>query len=365
MPAYTRLLLEEIETRHADLQKKTVTSIYFGGGTPSLLPPADILAVLTAIHNAGFPFSPDIEITLEINPGTIDPKRLDVYRGARVNRFSVGVQTFNDDLLRRCGREHSAQDTRQTLELLQREKVNFSVDLLFGLPGQDMDILGEDLRQFVALNPPHVSAYCLTIPEGHPMNNGRAPDGEQAHMFDLIEEALAQVAVRRYEISNYARPGFESRHNQLYWTDQPYWGIGMSAHSYLPAANAPFGVRFWNAPSMSAYERDLQATKGPAPFYMHLPKSRAEVLAAHEALTDFCHTQLRQIRGMDWDQLRRKFQKSLPHIDNLVGDRVHEATKKGLVESRPDGVVALTALGRKLSNQSFLEFTFLSEDLDT
>src|SRR5690606_23950909 len=123
--------------------------------------------------------------------------------------------------------------------------VNFSVDILFGLPSQTVDALKRDIDEAFAFEPRHVSPYCLTVPEGHPLADIRPPEGEQVKMFEVIHSELTARGMERYEISNYSLPGFESRHNLLYWTDQPYLGLGLSAHSYSKAA--PWGVRYWNA----------------------------------------------------------------------------------------------------------------------
>jgi oxygen-independent coproporphyrinogen-3 oxidase len=322
-----------------------------------LLPTEDILTILQELNNLGFRLSPTAEATIEINPGTIDPERLDLYREAGINRFSLGVQTFDDLALKRMGREHSAEQSRKDIALLAKMDLDFSVDLLFGLPQQNLTDLEKDLLELQNFRPPHVSAYNLTVPSGHPMNANRSDDTEQAKMFELISDRLETAGIFRYELSNYAARGKEGRHNMLYWSDGEYWGLGVSAHSYLKIQRHPLGVRFWNSPSASIYSKQAQA---PAEdfFFEHLPGNQMELLKFHEALTDFCHTQLRKVRGLDWRLLEKKFGSP---ARELVTSRFKNAESEGLCLATPSGF-QLSSQGFNLANKSFLHFTFLPED---
>src|SRR5690606_26576573 len=154
----------------------------------------------------------------------------------------------------------------------------YSMDLLFSLPHQSIAGVQQDLDQTLEFSPPHVSAYCLTVPETHFMNQSRAPDAEQVKMFDLIESYLGKGGIQRYEISNYAKPGFESRHNLMYWNDMPYWGIGVSAHSYFPQLGSGQGLRFWNSTSSSKYESQVRQQSPAASFLSQLPAEQTESL---------------------------------------------------------------------------------------
>lgn len=360
MKSYAELLMMELRQRRKDIPAKKVSSIYFGGGTPSLLPTKDILALVAELDNLGFEKLSDLEITIEINPGTIDQERLDLYLQAGINRFSVGVQTFRDDFLKAAGREHSSEDSRATLSLLQRNQVNYTMDLLFGLPMQSIADVQADLKALELFQPPHVSAYCLTVPETHYMNRGRAPDSEQARMYDLIESSLAEFGLQRYEISNYARPKFESRHNLTYWNDSAYWGIGVSAHSYFPQWGEGYGMRFWNSTSSREYENSIRQSDLEKSFIQQFPETQKESLKLHEAMTDYCHTQLRKISGLSLDLAEAKFGKR--GRDNIAS-RAATSSAAGLTESTADGFVRLTNKGRNLANLSFLEFTFSAEEL--
>jgi oxygen-independent coproporphyrinogen-3 oxidase len=375
--AYTELVKKELRDRaygalrNSDL--KDVSTLYFGGGTPSLLEPSLILSLIEEVANVGFRLGggPNAgpEISIEIDPATVDEARLDAYLAMGITRFSVGAQTFNDRLLKIAGRKHTSKDTIELLSLLKRRRVNYSFDLLFSLPSQTLAELGEDVKRALEFDPSHLSAYNLTVPEGHKLNIGRAPEGEQIEMFDLIERELARGGLLRYEISNFAKPGLESKHNSLYWQDQPYWGVGISSHSYLPAsvltaeerAKAPDGVRFWNRRSMKEYEKEMMA--GPkSTRWSHVfdqPEDQREILRKHQAMTDFLHTSLRPLSGLSENALRLKFS---PALVEKALQRLREAEKSGWAQKTPNGW-ALTREGRLVANLAFEKLTFLEGEL--
>lgn len=355
--AYVHQLLTEIRNRHSLWKKREIQTLYFGGGTPSLIAPELIVAICRELANVGFRFQKDSEITIEINPATIDPAKLEIYRSAGINRFSVGAQTFNDRLLEACGRKHSAADTRETLRFLHREKLNYSFDLLFALPGQSLGDLQADLNEVLEFEPPHLSAYCLTVPEGHPMSTGRPPEGEQVEMFSLIESELNKIDLQKYEISNFARSGFESRHNQVYWQDQSYWGLGLSSHSYQREFGA-WGLRFWNPKSLKAYGEQVYL-QDRASFADLLPADQSECLKEFEALTDFAHIFLRTTQGLASDSMRLKFPKGL---SSLLESRLNRLTREKLLHFT-EGYWRLTPAGQLISNKVFEELTFLSTDV--
>jgi len=350
MPNYLQLLETEIAARHSLVPKQIASSVYFGGGTPSLMPVAAIEQILRSLRAVGFTIPDDAEITIEINPGTISRQRIEEYLACGINRFSVGVQTFFDNHLDAMGREHTAKQSLADIELLRSMKVNFSLDLLFGLPKQTEQEFQTDLKFFSDSGAQHISAYNLTVPKNHPMEKGRPTDQTQAHMFERIQESLAGSGIFRYELSNYSRPGFESRHNLLYWTDGDYWGIGVSAHSFLKSEEEPLGRRFWNSPSATLYEKQVH---GP------LPNQQIEILKRHEALTDFCHTQLRKIVGLDLTLLRAKFGLE---AEQLVRNRAKDPRMAKYLFATKHGF-AMTPLGFQLANQCFLQFTFLENEL--
>lgn len=354
---YVNLLFKEIHSRQNFFKPQPLDTIYFGGGTPSLLPAHLIVSIINELGRYGFTTRPDTEITIEINPATVDPKKLDIYLEAGLNRFSVGAQTFDDKLLKMVRREHSAKQTLETLELLRSRNLNFSFDILFALPGQTLDGLKKDVAIAIEQGAKHISPYCLTVPDGHPLSKGRAVDDEQVEMFEVIASELTTRGFQQYEISNFALPGYESRHNLLYWTDRPYWGIGLSAHSYSPEHK--WGARFWNINSINEYEKQVIAQTGRLLTLESFPSEQIEFLEKHQTLTDFCHTSLRLMKGLSIPDLRLKFDSDIVYkVESLA----KPLADKGLLEKLNDHW-RLTAQGIVLSNKVFEVFTFLEEDL--
>ena len=348
---YVERLKREIALRSSLFGPRKVDTIYFGGGTPSLIPAHLIVEVISELAKFGYVAGPRSEITLEINPATIDEKKLDVYQAAGVNRFSVGAQSFADRLLKMVHREHNAEQTIQTLELLRSRDLNFSFDLLFALPTQTLDELRYDVSVAVELGSKHISPYCLTVPESHPLSRNRPLEDEQVEMFEIIDRELLKRNFVQYEISNYAIPGFESQHNLLYWTDSEYWGLGLSAHSYLKSDS--WGRRFWNVNNFEKYCEQIDS--GIA----NLPAAQFEVLTKAQSLTDFCYTGLRLNSGLSVEKLVQKFGSETL---GLVRDRLKTAILNGLVAER-SGNICLLPPGRMISNQIFEKIAFSDDEL--
>lgn len=352
---YAGLVRAEIRARSRAVPTRDVDAIYFGGGTPTAIAPELILSILDELANEGFRRSQSCEMTIEIDPETIDAEAIKTYASFGFNRYSVGVQSFNDRLLKIAGRQHDGAGAARALTLLAQAGVNYSFDLLFALPTQTLAELELDVRTALAFGPSHVSAYCLTLPDTHPMQRGRAPDDEQAAMFAAIDRELERAGLLRYELANFAKPGRESRHNSLYWTDQPYWGIGVSAHSYLPLGS--FGTRFWNPPTMQAYAR--QAAVPGNSWTDWLSADQTESLLQHQALTDFAHTSLRLTRGLISEDVQRKFG---PSIAALLEERAIIGESKGWFERTARGW-RLSDQGRLLANPAFELVAFLADEL--
>lgn len=353
---YVDWVLQEIRMRHSFWNESRIRTLYFGGGTPSLLAPELIVAICRELANVGFSFTSDCETTIEINPATLTESSLNQYIQSGFNRFSVGAQTFDDGLLKSCGRRHNAEDTRETLRLLDKYHLNYSFDLLFALPGQTMQGLQRDLHEVSTFSPSHLSAYCLTVPESHPMSFGRPPEEEQIEMFAEITTSLKKIGLNKYEISNFARPGFESRHNLSYWNDSNYWGIGLSSHSYWRSFGE-YGLRFWNPKSLTEYGR--QAGLKNSSFVEVLPPEQFERLARHESLTDFCHMFLRTQQGLSVEALRKKFG---PSIASQLKSRLKNLELRGLLKLQSERF-SLTSRGELISNKVFEELAFLPEDI--
>lgn len=346
---YVQLLLKELRQKTVLFPQKTVTSIYFGGGTPSLLSSDLILAIIEEIGKT-ITILPETEITLEINPATLDAEKIRRLIGGGVNRFSVGAQTFNDALLKAAGRKHSSLDTLKTLDLLRTEAANYSFDLLFALPHQSLSDLDADLRKITEIKPPHLSAYCLTVPSGHPMSLNRPTEDHQVQMFSRISSALASVDLKRYEISNFSKPEMESQHNLLYWRDGEYLGLGLSAHSYLKARHS-WGCRFWNPSSIQEYQKLM--TEEANSLESLLEKKFGEVLDEKSSAFDFCHTALRLDAGLDKQGLRGKFSSD---IVTQMERKLARLESKGLVLQN-DTAWRLSEDGVLVSNFVFSEIT--------
>lgn len=240
-------MLREIDTFAAQFPNLKASSVFFGGGTPSLMPPETTAAVIEAIKRHWAP-DRDIEITLEANPSSVEAGRFAAYAAAGVNRVSVGVQSFKDTSLKFLGRLHSSSEARKALKVAQDNFSRVSFDLIYALPHQTHEDWQRELQQALDFSPSHLSLYQLTIEEGtafyHQFNRGKftLPDEDAAaRLFDATQEAAEKAGLPAYEVSNHARPGQESMHNLAYWRGQPYVGIGPGAHGRLPH---PQGGRF-------------------------------------------------------------------------------------------------------------------------
>lgn len=216
-----------------------ISTVYLGGGTPSQLSVEQISAILQTIRQH-YCLMPDAEITMEANPGDLSLDMLTNLRQTGVNRLSLGIQSFHDDQLRLIGRRHDAQQAIQAVHMAQQAGFdNLSIDLIYGLPGQTMEIWTEDINMALSLDVQHISAYCLSYEEGTRMsqmrNSGQIAEMDedlQLQMYDTLVDRLTQEGFLHYEVSNFAKPGHHSRHNSSYWNDTPYIGIGAGAHAY-------------------------------------------------------------------------------------------------------------------------------------
>jgi oxygen-independent coproporphyrinogen-3 oxidase len=353
---YVEKVKNEIFQKRHLFPARPLDTLYFGGGTPSLIPAELIVELISELAKFGYTTGPRTEITIEINPATINERKIETYLNAGVNRFSVGAQTFSDRLLKMVNREHNAEQTLQTLALLRQYNLNFSFDVLFALPTQNLDELRYDLSVAVELGSKHISPYCLTVPEGHPLSKNRPLDDEQIEMFESIHTELLKKNFIQYELSNYALSGYESQHNQLYWTDQEYWGLGLSAHSY--SKRSPWGSRFWNVNNFDNYTNQASS---PEIFkqLMEFPEKQIEHLNKAQSLTDFCYTSLRLNQGLLVEKLVQKFG---PRTLGLVEKASESARNNGHIQY--DGTsFKLSRTGQLISNQVFEKFAFFESDL--
>ncbi|MCC6159190.1 MAG: radical SAM family heme chaperone HemW [Deltaproteobacteria bacterium] len=302
---YTDALLAEWRAR-LDEAGGPVASIYFGGGTPSSFSPDAIARVIRALR-ADADVVDDVEITLEANPGTVDSARIAGFAEAGVNRISLGVQSLDPDVLVKLGRRHSPEDViRAALAVRAANVTNFNLDLMFGIPERPAGRLERDLDELLALDSPHVSAYCLTIYDdthlGRERRRGRRAEmGEDdaSDEFARVCERLEASGRPQYEIANFGRPGFESRHNTHYWLRGRYIGLGAGAYSFFHAPGDPTGVRFENEKSPESYMDRIGETLSARVW--------EERLTMDQALGEAMFLGLRRIAGIDPAKIAERY----------------------------------------------------------
>ena len=301
---YLEGLAIEIEKRKEDAPQG-ISSVFIGGGTPTALGDRELVCLMEMIER-NFRFQPEMEYTVEGNPGTITAAKLKGLRHFGTNRFSLGVQSFNDKLLSSVGRIHIAQEAREAIRALRTAGFdNISLDLMFGLPSQNMAIWQATIEEALSYSPEHLSLYGLMLEEGTPLyeryrvNNrlpDRLPDDDvQAEMYDWAVERLKQAGYRHYETSNFARPGYECRHNLGYWRGKDYIGLGPGGVSCLN------GVRWKNIEDVQAYLSRLKSGLGP------VDEVSREVLSQHECMTERMILGLRLAEGVNLKSFRSDF----------------------------------------------------------
>jgi oxygen-independent coproporphyrinogen-3 oxidase len=344
---YVRALAREIESFDGEGLSDEVDTVYFGGGTPSLLTPEQVSFVLDSVGRR-FRVLEGAEVTLEMNPGTVTAENLKRLRAAGVNRASFGAQTFDERELKRLGRTHTAVDTRRTFQLLRETGFdNVSFDLIAGLPAQTLEAWRRNLEEALLLRPEHLSLYLLEVHEGTPLaeqiraGRYKEPDPDlAAEMYRLMAELTRAAGYEQYEISNFCLPGRESRHNMKYWTGAPYFGFGCSAHS--------FDGRL----SRWSNERDALA-------YVKLVEGEGSAVVARDELdergasAEALFLGLRLLgRGVNLAEHRALYRRDVraDYAEDLA--RFGEA---GLIEVRGD-TLRLTPAGALLSNEVFSAF---------
>lgn len=296
-------LIQEIHSKKdSKFTQKPVQTIYFGGGTPSLLSPKQIASILSAIHDV-FEVSAT-EITLEMNPDDVNKTFLSGLKSAGVNRASMGIQSFNPELLDFMHRAHTSEEAFRSLELLHSTGFNvFTVDLIYGNPGQSEEMLAKDIENILQFNPPHISAYSLTVEPrtrlGKQVELGRIvppEDDKVARHFDLIVQKLEEAGIHQYEVSNYARKGFEAIHNSNYWEHVNYLGFGPAAHSFWWDDHHKSAERWSNPSDFNSY---LEG-RGEKP-------SEKEVLNLAALAEERLMLGLRTTKGISINELREQY----------------------------------------------------------
>ena len=335
---YVQALVREIRGQKDCPPGTPVDTVFFGGGTPSVLTMDQIGRILDAARE-NFSFLPDAEISLEMNPGTADPGKLLAFRQAGINRLSIGVQSMHNEELRLLGRIHSAEQAREAFVMAREAGFdNISIDLISALPGQTFDSWADSLRQAVEWKPEHISAYSLIIEPGTPFfdlfEKGKLPalpdEETDREMYHYTRRFLAQHGYARYEISNYALPGRECRHNSGYWTGHPYLGLGAGAASYVN------GTRFSNIADINSY---TEALSRPV-------RTDIRTLTQEEKMEEFMFLGLRMTTGVSAAVFQDRFGRTL---EEVYGSLIRRHIAQGLLEETEEGF-CLTEKGTDVSN---------------
>ena len=353
---YMDALLKEIafEGKRSLLQgkRRQVDTVFFGGGTPSLMEPSLAEKILDTL-SAYYDILPDAEITMECNPGTADEQKLSALRSVGIGRLSVGVQSFDDAMLRLLGRIHTAADAKNIIKSARSAGFdNVSLDLISALPGQDFASWERTLKEAVQLSPEHISAYSLIIEEGTVFSEwdkeGILPplpgDDEDRRMYYFTGEYLEKNGYHRYEISNYARDGYPSRHNTGYWTGHDYAGFGAGASSYYRTGmHSAFRTR---NPETDEYiriwSRDPESE----------PERETEILGKQDMMAEFMFLGLRMTQGVSRKEFAGSFGEEL---EKVYGEVIELHKKQGLLKEQ-GGRVRLTRRGTDLANYVMADF---------
>lgn len=327
-----------------DFISSPVNTIYFGGGTPSLLSSETIAQLLETVHQH-FSISPEAEITLEANPDDISPARALAWKQAGINRISLGIQSFRNQWLQWMNRAHHAEQSVQAIKDLQAAGFNnISIDLIFGMPEQTLEAWKEEIETALQFGIPHLSCYALT-PEPktalwHMIESGKTlqiDSDQQARMFLLLMEQLEHAGYEHYEISNFALPGNRSRHNSAYWKRIPYLGIGPSAHSYNG------DERMWNIKNNSLYQKAIEEGKLPL---------TGEKLSPAEQWNEFIMIALRTREGIDLTEVENRWGKK--EVDQLLQDAIGKRERQLL--QFENNHLRLTREGKLLADQIAADF---------
>lgn len=337
-------LTEEIILYGELLSTEELKTIYFGGGTPSLLSPADIKDLLDLISDE-FPVNFPSEITLEANPVCLFPERIQNYSQAGVTRLSLGIQSFSDQDLNLLGRLHSADEAEQTIMEVRKYFNNFNLDFIFAIPNQTRDVWKNNLAKALSYNPPHLSLYNLELPTGTLLNelleNDELHPVEEeldAEMFNMARKILTENGYEHYEISSFCRPGYRSEHNQIYWRYKPYLGLGPGGHGFIG------GVRYENRADLEMYSENLAKRDFPISSY--------NILSEKDQMAEMIFLGLRLLAGVKFREFKQQFGCELRKVYRKEISRLQE---QGLLEIRQKKI-CLTERGLLLANRVFMEF---------
>ncbi|MBQ7758579.1 radical SAM family heme chaperone HemW [Anaerotignum sp.] len=345
MQAYVDALTAEIKARGKEYPNKKVVSVFFGGGTPTTLEIPLLEQLMQAVF-ASWDIAEDAEITTEANPGTLDREMATALKKMGFNRLSMGVQAWQNRLLKDLGRIHTIEGFLENYKAVREAGFeNVNVDLMFALPNQTMADWQETVKNITALEPEHISAYSLIIEEGTPFferyEKGQLePASEELDrkMYHWAVDYLAEKGYEQYEISNFAKKGKQSRHNRIYWQAEEYLGMGLGSHSYME------GERFHNIYDLQEYI----AANGD----VSLLKEDIEIITEEDALAEFMFLGLRLTEGVSFARFRERFGKEMQEV---YGGQMKELKQEGLLEENAEGI-RLTRRGIDVSNVAFEKF---------
>ena len=338
---YIDALIGEARLYEELLQSRIIDSVFIGGGTPSLLSSAQTEKLIAPLQSISA--WENAEITMEANPETLNEEKLSAYSELGINRLSIGLQTHENAILNDIGRGHSWETFLHAYDLASHHFSNINVDIMFGLPGQTVKSFAETLKRLIELSPTHLSAYALKLETDTPLAKRYegADEDIDREMYHLAVDMLNQAGYTHYETSNFAKPGYECRHNLKYWTCEEYLGLGIAAYSYLKEGG---GRRFGNTSAFDDYFRYISARKHPT--------CEDDWLTQNDQIIEYIMLRLRLNNGIDFDDYRRRFSGDLI---NDFADAVEFAQNAGLIIADDKGIRP-TLKGFDLQNALIGEF---------
>ncbi len=343
---YLQLLKAEMELALAQSQCEKLSTIYVGGGTPTSLNEKQLTFFTESIADV-LPFDrEDVEFTFEANPGDLSKEKLLILKEAGVNRISFGVQSFQEHLLKAIGRTHKVEDVYTSVEYARQAGFeNITIDLMYGLPGQTKQDVMASIKQALELELPHISSYSLIVEPKTVFYNLLQKDklylptqDTEAEMYEMLMDTMEEHGLRQYEISNFAKPGFESRHNLVYWNNEEYYGFGAGAHGYVN------GERVSNHGPLKKYMEPLKQGE--------LPRLSVHPVPKNERMEEEMFLGLRKTKGVSLERFRERYNQD---AGDVFKDQIEELLERGLIECR-DGFLSLTRKGKLLGNEVFQSF---------
>lgn len=337
-------LAKEAEAEKAYLGGETVNTVYFGGGTPSLLPISDLELLISALKEH-YPVAPDAEITLEANPDDVTKENVRQWKGLGINRLSIGIQSFFEEELRWMNRAHNASQAKACIEASYEAGIdNLSIDLIYGSPLLTDEMWEQNVQTAIDYGIKHLSCYALTVEEKTPLHKNilqhktvDVDSDKQARQFLQLMHWLRTAGYEHYEVSNFAQPGFRSRHNSSYWKGTPYLGLGPSAHSFNGTE------RRWNIPNNTVYIKTVNAGA---------PQREVEVLTPTQQLNETVMISLRTMEGLDLNKIEKGW-----------GDKERNRLQKNLQKYISSGLVHLNDHHAQLTDEGMLRADGIAADL--